>query len=170
MTKSATDGQDLGPAIPIFDVDTIPEDVPWAMYQKRVPTKATKIDGQFAVVTSHGGDPVFCDDGWLAIDAEGYPYPIGAGEFRESYQPSAKNDPIPYPALNFTKLAGYIQEQSGGGTIGLHFSPERGEWSLMANFGEEEEGSPMVAGSALGIGTLQEAIDGAAGECGLLSE
>ncbi len=89
--SNATDEPTSG--LPLFDIDNLPEDfeapggAAWATFQKRVPTKAIRIDGPFEVVTSHGGDPVHCEDGWLAIDAAGYPYPITDGEFREAYQP-----------------------------------------------------------------------------------
>lgn len=51
----------------------------WAVYRKVVPTRAIRIDGPFVVETSEG--PLRCADGYLAVDARGYPYPIAADEF-----------------------------------------------------------------------------------------
>lgn len=55
----------------------------WLQYRKRVPTRAIKIDGPFTVRTSEG--PLHCQDGYLAKDARGYPYPIATAEFALSY-------------------------------------------------------------------------------------
>jgi hypothetical protein len=54
-------------------------------YRKRVTTRACRIEGPFVVDTSEG--PLRCADGWLALDARGYPYPIAADEFELIYEP-----------------------------------------------------------------------------------
>lgn len=56
----------------------------WKQYRKTSLTKAIKIDGPFTVVTSEG--PLQCNDGFLAIDARGYPYPIASDEFALIYE------------------------------------------------------------------------------------
>ncbi len=56
----------------------------WKTYQKKVKTKATKIEGEFIVDTSEG--PLHCVDGYLAVDARGYPYPIATEEFKLIYE------------------------------------------------------------------------------------
>lgn len=52
-------------------------------YQKRVLTPALKIPGPFEVETSEGR--VTCQDGYLAFDSRGYPYPIATEEFERIY-------------------------------------------------------------------------------------
>lgn len=62
---------------PVFSRDTLPSEG-WQEYQKKVTTKMIKIDGPFVVRTSEG---LFrCEDGFLAIDARGYPYAIATDE------------------------------------------------------------------------------------------
>lgn len=60
-----------------FDRSNLPE-TGWTTWRKLVPTDMVRIQGPFTAITSDG--PAFCEDGWLAIDARGYPYPIDAGE------------------------------------------------------------------------------------------
>ena len=60
-----------------FNTDNLP-DGDWQEFRKKVLTKMIRIDGPFTVETSEG--PLRCEDGWLAIDARGYPYPIAADE------------------------------------------------------------------------------------------
>lgn len=171
MTQNATD-EPIG-RLPLYDIDNLPEDFEapggnaWATFQKRVPTEAIRIEGPFKVITSHGGDPVHCEDGWLALDAQHYPYPITDGEFRESYMPAGPlpvEDPKPSIGELFERLAEYVEKQQVG-TLGFGLSRE---WSVSVMFGEEEPGSSMVAGAAHGIGDLHGAIENAARECGLL--
>jgi hypothetical protein len=56
---------------------------PWKRFKKTAITSAVKIDGPFAVETSEG--TLNCTDGFLAIDARGYPYPIATEEFHKIY-------------------------------------------------------------------------------------
>ncbi len=60
-------------------------DAGWASYQKKVHTQAIKIDGAFEVETSEGN--LTCKDGYLCIDARGYPYPVATDEFKLIYDP-----------------------------------------------------------------------------------
>lgn len=56
----------------------------WEVFRKKVPTRAIRMDGPFVVETSEG--PLRCADGWVAVDARGYPYPIAAEEFELIYE------------------------------------------------------------------------------------
>lgn len=56
----------------------------WHTYQKTALTKATRIVGPFTVNTSEG--LLSCEDGYLAVDARGYPYPIATDEFTLIYE------------------------------------------------------------------------------------
>jgi len=58
----------------------------WQSYQKKVKTRALRIDGPFTVETSEG--TLNCKDGFLCIDARGYPYPVAKDEFELIYEPS----------------------------------------------------------------------------------
>ncbi len=53
-------------------------------YRKTAITRAMRIDGPFMVQTSEGS--LTCEDGYLAVDARGYPYPIAADEFTLIYE------------------------------------------------------------------------------------
>jgi len=62
-----------------FSTSSMPgPDADWSEFRKKVTTRMIRIDGPFAVQTSEG--PLRCTDGWLAVDARGYPYPIAADE------------------------------------------------------------------------------------------
>lgn len=67
-----------------FNKNNIPSDAEWKLYQKKVKTKAVRIEGSFIVETSEG--PLKCQDGFLCIDARGYPYPVATEEFELIYQ------------------------------------------------------------------------------------
>lgn len=58
----------------------------WPQYQKVALTRAARVSGPFEVVTSEG--PLRCQDGYLAVDARGYPYPIAVDEFQQIYVPA----------------------------------------------------------------------------------
>lgn len=63
-----------------FRVGDLPSDPQtWPTYRKTALTHALKVDGPFTVQTSEG--PLRCADGYLAVDARGYPYPIATDEF-----------------------------------------------------------------------------------------
>lgn len=63
-----------------------PEMIPaeFKLYRKKVSTLAARMDGPFEVKTTEG--TLRCEDGWLAFDSRGYPYPIAADEFAQIYQ------------------------------------------------------------------------------------
>jgi len=56
----------------------------WRAFRKKVLTKALRMPGPFSVETSEG--TLDCEDGWLCIDARGYPYPVAADEFALIYE------------------------------------------------------------------------------------
>jgi hypothetical protein len=55
----------------------------FGLYEKRRTTPVARIEGSFKVETMHGW--VTCNDGYLALDTEGYPYPIDRKEFKKIY-------------------------------------------------------------------------------------
>lgn len=55
----------------------------WRRFAKRTTTPAIRIDGPFSVKTREG--TITCEDGWLAVDSGGWPYPIAADEFDRIY-------------------------------------------------------------------------------------
>jgi hypothetical protein len=68
-----------------FSTESLPSDpASWPEYRKVALTHAVKISGPFTVQTSEG--PLTCADGYLAVDARGYPYPIATDEFHLIYQ------------------------------------------------------------------------------------
>jgi hypothetical protein len=72
------DGPINGETIGELDVEA------WPLYRKTALTHAIRVAGPFTVETSEG--PLTCEDGYLAVDARGYPYPIAAGEFELIYE------------------------------------------------------------------------------------
>jgi hypothetical protein len=73
----------------VFSTEALPSDPQtWPAYRKRVLTHATRIDGPFTVETSEG--PLTCSDGYLAVDARGYPYPIATDEFNLIYEAASE--------------------------------------------------------------------------------
>lgn len=87
------DAEDAGipvdEGVPRFSKEHMPPDTDerWGAFQKKVATRAIKIDGPFRVETSESeNEPFFCEDGYLAIDARGYPYAIATEEFELIYE------------------------------------------------------------------------------------
>jgi hypothetical protein len=72
-----------GPVIPRFSQLNLPEKG-WKLYRRKSFTNAQRIEGPFEVETHEGF--LRCEDGWLAVDAEGFPYPIKDSVFRETYE------------------------------------------------------------------------------------
>lgn len=69
----------------VFSTAYLPGDPStWPEYRKKVTTRAVRIPGTFAVETSEG--TLTCADGYLAMDARGYPYPIAVDEFDLIYE------------------------------------------------------------------------------------
>lgn len=61
----------------------------WPRWRKTALTRAVKINGPFVVKTDEG--PLVCEDGWLALDSRGLPYPIASEEFATIYEPVAED-------------------------------------------------------------------------------
>jgi hypothetical protein len=57
----------------------------WGQYQKTTPVSATPMVGKYAVKTQEG--TVNAEDGWMALDNAGHPYPIADQEFDTAYVP-----------------------------------------------------------------------------------
>lgn len=70
----------------IYSRDTLPHPVRWEEFVKITTTKAVRMDGYFEVWTREG--LMSCEDGWLALDSGGNPYPIAAEEFARIYRPA----------------------------------------------------------------------------------
>jgi hypothetical protein len=95
--------------VPLYSKTDLPADFEapggngWAQFRKTSLTRALRIDGPFRVETSESeNEPFYCEDGWLALDARGYPYAIADEEFRVIYEPAV------------------IEGDGGGGTAALH--------------------------------------------------
>jgi hypothetical protein len=80
---------------PIYTKDQLPGDfeapggAAWATFVKKAKTKAIRIEGPFRVFTDESeNEALLCQDGWLAIDARGNPYPIADDEFQLIYKPA----------------------------------------------------------------------------------
>lgn len=73
----------------VFDTHNVDSSY-WPRYRKKVTTAAIKVNGPFTVETSEG--PLACEDGYLAVDARGYPYPIATEEFEMIYEPVDDSD------------------------------------------------------------------------------
>ena len=86
----AADNPDGYPHFAVGKVPGVPEE--WPRYRKRTLTAALRIDGPFVVDTDEG--PLTCRDGWLALDARGFPYPIAADEFDLIYEPVCEGECI----------------------------------------------------------------------------
>jgi len=56
----------------------------WAPYLNTNATFARRMEGPF--VTYDGVDYLRCEDGYLCMDERGFPYPVGATRFEESYK------------------------------------------------------------------------------------
>lgn len=65
-------------AVELDDIDA------WPVYRKIALTRAIRIYAPFEVETSEG--TLTCQDGYLAIDARGYPYPLATDEFELIYE------------------------------------------------------------------------------------
>ena len=70
--------------LPFYDAATLPPVEDWRWYKKKLKTRAVKITGPFRVETREG--TMSCESGWLALDANGSPYPIADDVFESSYE------------------------------------------------------------------------------------
>lgn len=91
--SDATSTGGAASAAPLFGKDNLPVDNDqalgghaWLEFRKTATTKALRIEGPFRVITIHGGDPQECEDGWLALDSQGHPYPIDDRVFQETFK------------------------------------------------------------------------------------
>ena len=66
-----------------FRAGCVPENN-WAFYRKVHSTQAQRILEPFEVETTEG--TLTCQDGYLAIDSRGFPYPIDKEEFETIYE------------------------------------------------------------------------------------
>ena len=71
--------QEFGPESPLGYED-------WPAYRKVTLTHFMRVEGPFTVQTSEG--PLNCADGYVGVDARGYPYPVAADEFAKIYEPA----------------------------------------------------------------------------------
>lgn len=62
-------------------------------YRKTSLTACRRIEGPFEVETSEGN--LTCQDGYLCIDARGYPYPVAADEHELIYEFVDENEVAP---------------------------------------------------------------------------
>lgn len=74
----------------VWTVDNITDAGPWQEFYKVASTRMRRIDGPFRVLTSEG--EVQCEDGWLALDSRGYPYPIAVDEQAAIYRAAIEVD------------------------------------------------------------------------------
>ena len=72
------------PVTPHFERGNLPRPEAFRLYRKKTLTQAVRITGPFTVRTREGW--LNCTDGWLALDAGGWPYPIDAEEFQRIYE------------------------------------------------------------------------------------
>lgn len=56
----------------------------WPWYRKKNLTQAIRIVGPFEVETTEG--TLTCQNGYLAVDSRGFPYPIDKEEFETIYE------------------------------------------------------------------------------------
>lgn len=61
----------------------------WKDYVKVTPTKMIRMIGPFQCETKEG--LVECEDGFLAVDAEGYPYPVAKSIHDKTYKLQPKS-------------------------------------------------------------------------------
>lgn len=69
-----------------FTKNSLPDNG-WHDFRKMSITQAQRISGPFEVETLEG--TMSCEDGWLALDSHGNPYPIAHHEFIAIYTPVA---------------------------------------------------------------------------------
>lgn len=54
-------------------------------YQKTYEPRAIKMNGPFTCATLEG-NIARCEDGWLVVDSQGFPYPVDRIEFETTYK------------------------------------------------------------------------------------
>lgn len=68
----------------VFSHRNLP-DGDWRTYRKTTLTRMVRMNEPFLVDTGEGS-PAYCEDGWLAVDTRGKPYPIAAAEHAAGYE------------------------------------------------------------------------------------
>jgi len=53
------------------------------IYKYTILVRAVRVEGRFAVQTRNGVE--VCEDGWIVLDRDGYPYPVNKDEFDKFY-------------------------------------------------------------------------------------
>jgi hypothetical protein len=71
--------------IRVVDRQHLPPEDEFKAYRKTDTTLVTRVMGEVKVVTREGVMSV--RDPWIAIDANGWPYPIADDVFQKSYEP-----------------------------------------------------------------------------------
>lgn len=93
--KGAPGEKAVEPVGETYSIDYLP-DAEFDLYSKTEPIEATRMTEAFSVETREGlvtGDA----GGWLALDSDGYPYPIAAEEFDNVYEPYQAGVESPSP-------------------------------------------------------------------------
>lgn len=100
-------------AVPVFDRESIGVATPpvgeWTLCRKTALTPMIRVVGAFEVETSEGR--MRCEDGYLAVDSEGNPYPIAAEVAAASYE-SVGEAPSPASAAEVAALERPLAEMS----------------------------------------------------------
>lgn len=94
----------------LFSRDNLPDPAEFEEFSKSGSTKMVRIEGPFTVVTREG--TMECEDGWLAIDSRGWPYPIADDEQANIYQPAGDWN-MPAAEGLFAKELSQIQDALG---------------------------------------------------------
>jgi hypothetical protein len=68
----------------MFTRENLPNYSTFHPYRKKSVTMMSRVEGPFKVQTQEG--VVECDDGWVALDEEGWPYPISVSVQEKSYE------------------------------------------------------------------------------------
>ena len=74
----------------LFDIDNLPQQGKFNFYTAEdahtpsTPVRAARINGPFVVKTE--SEELKCDNGYLVIDLDGFPYPIEHGLFNRMYR------------------------------------------------------------------------------------
>jgi len=66
-----------------FSLETL-GDIPWRVWRKPGTTAAIRVYSRFEVETIEG--TLMCDDGYLALDNNGNPYPVAKDVFEAIYE------------------------------------------------------------------------------------
>jgi hypothetical protein len=72
----------------MFDRMNLPEEDGFKVYRKKTLVRAMRVEGPFTVATREGA--LLCEDGYLALDEDGWPYPIAAPVFEKTYEEVAE--------------------------------------------------------------------------------